>query len=195
MPIRGADIEAETTLEVNPGTPLIYHWRGYGLKIYIPSDALKPGTPTLTMSIQASLSGHFQLPDDTELVSGVYWVAFPQKFSQPVTLELQHCAYLEDPNDLLFIRAKCNEEELPYKFHPLPGGVFSTNTCYGAIDLSHFSGVGVARKKKKRKRKRYTAQLFYIPSASTAAWLMHFTIIRDLELCLKVCAIHVCQYM
>ena len=175
-------------MEVVPGTPLTYNWEKHGLKLYIPKDALPLGTPTMTMTIQASLSGHFQLPEDTELVSGIYWVAFPQKFSQPVTLELQHCAYLENSDQLsslFFLTAKCNQKTLPYQFHTLSGGVFSTNTCYGAIELSHFSGVGVGRKKKKKKR--YTAQIFYIPKVATTTWLMELTIIRDLQLCIVVC--------
>ena len=187
VPIRGADIVAKTTLEVVPGMPLAYEWKGHGMKLYIPADGLKPDTPTLTMTIQASLSGQYQLPDDTELVSGVYWVAFPRRFSQPVTLKLQHCACLEHPDQLsslLFITAKCNQKTLPYLFQPLPGGVFSTNTFYGAIELSHFSGFGVARRK--RKRKHYIGQIFYIPQANITTWLMHFTIICNLELCLKV---------
>ena len=57
VPIRGADIIAKTMLEVVPGTPLTYEWKGHGMKLYIPAEALEPGTPTLTMSIQASLSG------------------------------------------------------------------------------------------------------------------------------------------
>ena len=201
VPIRGADIIATTTLEVVPGTPLTYIWEGHGLKLHIPADALKLSTPTLTMGIQASLSGQYQLPDDTELVSGVYWVAFPQRFSQPVTMELQHCAYLKHPDQLSslsFFTARCNQETLPYQFKPLFGGVFSTDSSYGAIKLSHFSGVGVGRKKGKGKgkgrgkkgeeaeEKRYSAHTYYIPQAATT-WLMHFTIVCDLELCLKVC--------
>ena len=207
VPIRGADIIATTTLKVVPGTPLTYIWEGHGFKLHIPADALKPNTPTLTMSIQASLSGQFQLPDDTELVSGVYWVACPQRFYQPVTMEVQHCAYLEHPDQLsslFFITARCNQETLPYQFQKLPGGVFSTDSSYCAIELSHFSGVGVVRKKGKGKgkgrgkkgeegeEKRYSAHTYYIPQAATT-WLMHFTIVCDLELCLKVCIHHIVQ--
>ena len=200
VPIRGADIVAKTTLEVVPGTPLTYEWKGHGMKLYILADALKPGTPAQTMTIQASLSGQYQLPDDAELVSGVYWVAFPRRFSQPVTLELQHCAYLEHPEDvssLFFVRAKCSQKNLPYQFQALPGGAFSTNTRYGAIELRHFSGVGLARRKRKRKqeegneakkeRKYYIGKIFYIPQTNIT-WLMHFTVICALDLSLKVCA-------
>ena len=196
MSIRGADIVAKTTLEIVPGTTLAHHWKGHGLKLHIPADSLKSCVSTVTMTIQASLSGQYKLPDDTELVSGIYWVAFPQRLCRPVTMELQHCAHLEYPEDvcsLYFLTAKCNQKTLPYQFQPLPGGVFSTTSCYGAIDLCHFSGVGVGWR---RKKKHYTAQIFYIPQISTlTTWLMHFTIFCNLKLSQKVCILHACSCM
>ena len=144
------------------------------------------------MTIQASLSGQYQLPDDTELVSGVYWVAFPRRFSQPVTMELQHCACLEHPDQLsslFFITAKCNQKTLPYQFQPVPGGVFSTNSSYGAIELSHFSAFAVGWRK--WKRKYYTAQIYYLPQVPPTKWIMHFTVTRKLKLCLKVCTVSI----
>lgn len=182
--IRGADIVASTTLEVIPGRSLTYYWKEHGMKIFIPKDALRPNTPPQSMSIQASLSGHFQLPDDMELVSAVYWVAFPQRFCRPVTVELQHFASLEhsdQPSSLSFITAKCTQETLPYHFTHLPGGVFSANTSYGAIDLTHFSGVAVGGKGKK-----YSLRTYYIPQGPKT-WVTHFVVVRNLELFLKVC--------
>ena len=177
VPIRGADIIGMVVLQIFPGKPVTYAWHGHGLWLHIPADALKPRASPLTMIIQASLSGHFQLPDDTELVSGIYWVAFPQRFHQPVTMKVQHCAYLEHPDQLsslFFITARCNQETLPYQFMKIPGGVFSTDSSYGTIQLSHFSGVGVVRKGKGKSKgrgkkgeegeeKRYSAHTYYIP--------------------------------
>ena len=72
-------------LEVIPGKPLDYFWEDHGLRLHIPADALDASTPTLTMKIQASLSGQFKLPDDMELVSGVYWISFPsEELKQPI---------------------------------------------------------------------------------------------------------------
>ena len=70
------------------------------------------------------------------------------------------------------------------------GGVFSTDSNYGTIELSHFSGVGIGRKKEKGKgegrgrkgeegEKRYSAHTFYMCQAATT-WLMHFMIVCDL---------------
>ena len=101
-PIRGADIIATTTFPVVPGRQLNYKWEGHGLELSIPEDALDPGTPSVTMSIQASLSGQYQLPDNTELVSGIYWITSSQKISlkTPATLKLQHCACVKHPKHL-----------------------------------------------------------------------------------------------
>ena len=198
---RGADIIDTTTVVVVPGTRLTYMWEGRGLKLDIPPNALEPGTPTLSITIQASLSGQYELPDDTELVSGIYWMSFPQRFSQPVTMELQHCAHLKDPDQLsslFFVTARSNQETLPYLFEELPGGVFNIDNSYGTIKLRHFSAVGVVVKKGKGKgkvrekkgeegkEKHYAALTYYIRQSPTT-WLMHFTIVHDLELSVRVC--------
>ena len=208
VPIHGADNVGEMTLEVVPREPLDYYWEEHGLRLHIPADALDTNTPPLTMKVQASLSGQFKLPDDMELVSGIYWISFPAKsLVQPVTLELQHCAEQNEQMYLTFVTSKCNQETLPYQFEPLPGGVFTTTSDYGAVQLYHFSGVAVARKKRRRTQshsreqegdtddksteesvaKKYIALTYYKQARSTrTTWEMHFTIIPNLELCLKV---------
>ena len=208
--IYGADNVGEMTLQVVPGEPLHYYWEEDGLRLHIPAHALDINTSALTMKIQASLSGQFKLPDNMELVSGVYWISFPAKFLvQPVTLELQHCACLEqnEQTRLTFVTSQCNQETLPYQFEPLPGGVFTTNSDYGTVQLYHFSGVAVARKKRRRTQshtgeqegdggdktaeqsvtKKYVALTYYKQARSARTrWEMHFTIIPNLDLRLKV---------
>ena len=196
VPIQVADIIASTTLEVVPGTSLTFNWERHGFKMYIPENALEPNTSHLTMKIQASLSGNFQLPDDTELVSGIYLIDFSPEFSQPVTMKLQHCAYLEHSDQLsslFFLAASFIQKTSPLCFKPLEGGVFSTDSTYGIIKLRHFSGVAVGRRKEKQDgrgrqkkgEKRYSAHTYYIPQTATT-WLFHFTILCDLELCVQV---------
>ena len=209
--VRGADNVGEVSLEVLPGEPLNYYWKGHGLRLHIPANALDTNTPPLTMKIQASLSGQFRLPDDMELVSGVYWISFPAKsLVQPVTLELQHCAHLEQNEQtcLTFVTSQCNQETLPYQFEPLPGGVFTTSSDYGAVQLCHFSGAAVARKKRRRTQshsreqegdsndktaeqsatKQYVALTYYKQTRSIrTTWEMHFTMIPNLDLCMRVC--------
>ena len=206
--IRGADNVGEVTLEVIPGEPLDYFWEDHGLRLHIPADALNTNIPTLAMKIRASLSGQFKLPDDMDLVSGVYWISFPSKLlKQPITLELQHCAYLErsEQTYLTFITSKCNQETLPYQFEPLHGGVFSPKSGYGIVQIKHFSGIAVASKvnqshsreqeedsddktAEQSVAKKYVALTYYTQAKSTrTTWKMYFTIIPNLALRLKVC--------
>ena len=196
------------TLEVFPGEPLDYYWEEHGLRLHIPADALDTSTPPLTMRIQASLSGQFKIQDDMELVSGVYGISFPsEKLKQPVTLELQHCAYLKQNKRtyLTFVTSKCNQETLPYKFEPFHGGVFSSESEYGIVQIKHFSGIAVASKvnqshsreqegdsddktAEQSVAKKYVALTYYTQAKSTrTTWKMYFTIIPSLALRLKVC--------
>ena len=138
--IRGADIVAQTTVEITPDQSLSFPWEGHGFRVYIPAGAV---SRRVTLCIQASLSGDYQLPDDGVLVSGVYWLSLHPhiKFEKKATITLQHCASVEGDESLSFITAKCTQETLPYTFKPLPGGAFSTND--GTIQVTSFSGFGL----------------------------------------------------
>ena len=216
--IQGVDNVGEMTLKVVPGEPLNYHWKGHGLRLHIPADALDPSTPPLIMRIQASLSGQFKLPDDMDLVSGVYWIYFPAGvLKKPVTLELQHCAYLEQTEQtyLSFVTSKCNQP-LPYQFKPLPGGVFTTSSDHGTVQLNHFSAMAVAKKNGRRTQshsrrqegdtddknavqrvgKKYLVLTYFTQARPTrTTWKMYFTIIPNLELHLKVCSLVTITYV
>ena len=183
--IRGIDVVASTTVVVVPGSPLTYDWKGHGFKIDIPTDALDPSDPPMDLTITASLSGSFKLPDNTKLVSGVYWLSFPKHFLNPVTIKVQHCALVDhhsQSSSLSFVTAKCTQKTLPYDFKTLSGGNFSSEICYGTIEMSHFSGTGVVSS---NNQKYYVALTWYIPYA-TFVWLMYFIIIPDLNLYFKV---------
>ena len=192
---------ARTTLTLAAGEGCTYEWKGHGLRLHVPADALEPHTSPTTMTIWASLSGHYHLPDHTRLVSGVYWISFPRKLNRPITLELQHCASLQQSHQLpylSFVTAKCNQATLPYDFKPLEGGVFSANSQYGVIGLSHFSGFAIVLKRwlgggKDAVEIKYAALTYYIPQLSPTTWQVHLPIILDLDLYIKVqlrCYLH-----
>ena len=143
--IRGADIIAQTKVEITPDQALDYHWEGHGFKVHIPAGAISEEKGPVTLCIQASLSGDYQLPDDGVLVSGVYWLSLHppvERFNKKVTLSLQHCASDND-SALSFITAKCTQKSLPYTFKPLAGGSFLVSGC-GTIQCDHFSAVAVS---------------------------------------------------
>ena len=182
-----------------------FNWRRFGFKIHLPDHALPPGVNECQLHIKASLSGQFQFPEDTECVSGIYWIACPYTFEKPVTVEIQHCVtkpeYLQHPSSLTFIVAKCTQEDLPYQFKILNGGVFSSNSRYGSIKLTHFSGVGTAFRPLHRPSliqrlglrprqcesdaKSYCARLYY-SNSGTNSWEVYFAIMWNLELHISV---------
>jgi len=95
------------------------------------------------------------MPPDCELLSAVYWVYSPLKFTKPLTVEIQHCAVLfsdQQSLELSFIFTKCTQKELPYVFKVRDGGVFSPHSSYGGLALTQFSGFGIARKLRRSNR-------------------------------------------
>jgi len=142
--LRGVEVIDHTSFTYT-GQAQSFEWVNRGFKLHIPEDALPPEVNEAQVHITASLSGQFQFPEDAELVSGIYWLATPHKFAKPATVEIQHCSLrTEHPASLTYVVAKCTQKDLPYHFNVLNGGVFAPSSRYGSINLTHFSGVGIA---------------------------------------------------
>ena len=147
--IRRADITAQTKIEITPGIAYTCHWEGHGFKVHIPAGAISEERGPVTLCIQASLSGDYQLPDDGVLVSGVYWLSLHppvKRFNEKVILSLQHCASDND-SALSFFTAQCTQKSLPYSFKPLAEGSFSKSRS-GTIHVDHFSSFGIFGRRK-----------------------------------------------
>ena len=170
------EIIGETSLLVT-NEAQTYHWAGYGLKLYIPPASLPAGKDEISLEIKATLAGQFQLPENTVLVSAVYWLYCPVKFVKSLTLELQHCGNHSASSCFSFVRTKCSQNELPYQFKFLKGGVFSPHSSYGSIALSHFSGLAVTQEGSGEQQ--YCARLYYL--GCKVDWKVHFVITRKLE--------------
>ena len=171
-----------------------------GYKIHFSADALPPEVDECQVHVESSLCGQFQFPENTELISGVYWITTGQEFVKPVTVEFQHCAKPEHIENLTFVVTKSSREDFPYKFDILEGGMFSYGTQYGSINLTHFCGLGIVcqsqghpsliqtlccRALPPESDMNYFARLYH-KSNGTQTWEMHFVITRDLELHITV---------
>ena len=138
----------------------------------------------MTLCIQASLSGDYQLPDDGVLVSGVYWLSLHphvERFDKKVTISFQHCA--SDDSSISFVTAKCTQETLPYTFKPLPGGAFSEKE--GSIQVNNFNAF-TAILKESPYGKWYAFHVFYIHKQKLNEYEVHITVTEDLALYQKV---------
>ena len=162
-----------------------FEWKDYGLKLHVHKGSFPAGMEECKIGM--SLSGQFQLPRDSDLLSPVFWLSAPCKFTLPVTLEIQHCALREDEatlSNLSIISARCSQKDLPYIFREVDGGVFTTKSSYGYIQLSHFSGFAVTGRKSTPRL--YCAHLYYTMK-QMHDWRYYFVIAQDLEAKNTVC--------
>ena len=156
---RGVEVCAETTVVVT-NNPLTFVWQGYGLKLNIPKGSLPAGMDEAAIYIQASLSGQYEFPENSHLVSAVYWLRCNRKclFKKFLSLEINHCAKSANVSKLSVVKAVCSQKCLPYKFERL-GGNFNQYSSFGEIELNSFSGVAVTQDDSEERE--YCAMLYY----------------------------------
>ena len=191
--LRGVEVIDHTSFTYS-GKAQSFNWRRFGFKMHLPDHALPPGVNECRLHIKASLTGQFQFQEDAEVVSGIYWISTPYTFETPVTVEIQHCVtkpdLLQHPSSLTFVVAKCTQKDLPYQFKTLDGGVFSSSSQYGSVELTQFSGVGVAFQSViqwfgLKNARSYCARLYY-SRIGAYSWEVNFAITWDLELHITV---------
>ena len=185
--LRGFETFAETSFVIDSHSQT-FEWQRYGLKLHIPEGTVPAEHTECRVHIKAGFTGQFNIPDDLQLVSCVYWLSCPQKFVKPVTLEIEHCASLQDSSQsstVQFIVAKCSQAELPYQFRVLDKGTFLPKSYYGSIQVSQFSFFGIGILKRSQSLQRYCCTHHYIQK-DVNQWDVDFIITTGLEASLTV---------
>ena len=180
--MRGVDVIGEASVRVTNQSQN-FHWVGYGLKLHIPEKALPTHLEECKLLIKVGISGQFALPENTSLVSAVYWLdSEPQcTFSKHLTVEIQHCALSSQMSRLNFAVARCSQSPLPYTFKILKGGEFNSQSTYGCIELQQFSLITLVRNLiLGEENVRYRGSLYYL-RRGVAQRDIHFVITRDQE--------------
>ena len=156
----GVEECGETSVVISSSQGQVVDWNG--LKLNVHEGSLPEGIDQCMIYIKASLAGEYEIPENSSLVSAVFWLRCePQcTFTKPITVEIQHCSTKQDLSRLKIVRVYCSQKQLPYKFKPL-GGRFNADTSYGATEVTSFSGVGVIAENPVSKRLYYN-QLFYL---------------------------------
>ena len=184
MNLRGASVIAQRTFTITQESQSL-HFHGYGFKLHIPEGSLPAEVAETKLNVQVSLSGHFQIPSGYELLSAVYWVYCPHKFTKPLTVEIQHCAVLSSNQQcaqLSFASTKCSQKELPYMFKVRDGGAFSHHCSYGSLSLTHFSGLAIIARFVRRSLgilEQYCGRVYI--SKEVDDYKVHFVITKDLD--------------
>ena len=183
---------AETSFIVPDSHSHSFEWQRYGLKLHIPEGAVPVEHSGCRVDFKAGFTGQFNIPDDVHLVSCVYWLSCSQTFVEPVTLEIEHCASLQDSSQsssLSFIVAKCSQAELLYQFEVLEGGKFAPSSSYGSIQVSQFSFFAIIFSKIFPSPQRYCCTHHYIQKGYNK-WDVDFVIIPHLQASLTVSYLH-----
>lgn len=192
--LRGVEVYGETVLEVVGDKPQKLEWPGYGFYIEVPEGALSPGV-TSSVAVKIILSGQFMLPENSQLISPVYWISSTIKFEKELAVNIQHCAVIrngEHCSKFKFIIARCSQKELPYRFREREG-LFNLHTQYAAIKLKQFSMIGEISPVDTEIRCigfMYYKQQSSIPLIAD----FQFLVVMDHEVYLKVCAC-MCAYI
>ena len=156
----GVEECGDTCVTVQSSQGQLVEWNG--LKLHIHAGSLPEGLQQCTIFIKATLAGEYEIPENTSLVSAIYWLRCEPQciFIKPIMVEIQHCSTKQDLSKLKIVRALCSQKPLPYKFKPLEGGRFDADIFYGAIKVTRFSGLGITEDRSLSKR-LYFNQLFY----------------------------------
>ncbi len=186
--LRGAEVVDQRRFHIT-AQPQNFEWKENGFRLHVLDGCLPAGTTDVTLDVGVSLSGQFELPADSQLVSAVFWLQSSVKLEKPVVIEMEHCVSLTDPShcsQLSFVITQCHQKELPYSFRPLEGGVFSLNSSFGSISRTQFSGLGIIRRRFGRSEAevRYRGQQFY--QRHPSHWIVHFVVVKSLRAHLKV---------
>ena len=199
--LRAANVCGEISAKVMGDNGQCIDWPDYGFKMEIPPGALLSDDNCI-LEIKAITSGHFNIPQHSEVVSADYWIYSSRKFLKPVDVQLQHCARLsseEDCSQMQFIIARCDQKQLPYKFS-IKNGVFSPNNRQGLISLTKFSILGIIRNfashflveptdhtPRAHNSCYYVFRVFGRKLSSQNTWQFDIIITKDIEPYLKVC--------
>ena len=185
--VHGVEVCGEMTAVVYSSHYQQITWPGYGLRLHIHKGCLPAGMEQCTINIKASLAGQYEFPENSHLVSAIFWLRCEgvQKFTRPITVEIQHCAKLEnvDNLNLTFVRAVCSQKQLPYTFKQMLGGNFTSHSSYGVIELNSFSGVGVTQAESEDRE--YRSRLFYL-NQENICHEIHFVVTWNTEAHLTV---------
>ena len=149
-----------------------------------------PKDVTVSLAIKAVMSGQFQLPDDTQLVSSIYWVSASQWFDKEVSVHIEHCAVInseKEASNYKFIVGKSSQKNLPYTFK-VCDAVFSPQSRLGTIQVRQFSFMAIVNIFRGLWGKyRYMSYCFIKKATSTpSCWECEFLVTQNLTACVQV---------
>ena len=187
--LRGVEVCGQTVLEITGNEDQKVSWKDFGFHLSVPDGAV-PSDVTVSLAVKAIMSGQFQLPDDTHLVSSIYWVSGSRVFDKEVSVHIEHCAVIsseEEASNYKFIVGKCSQKNLPYTFK-IRDAVFSPQSRLGTINVRQFSFfAAIFRGLWGSSKCQYMSYCFIKRSAKTlSCWKCEFIMTQSLATCRQV---------
>ena len=100
--LQGVEVCGETVFEVLADIlPQKLVWSGYGFNIEVPAGALPPGV-TASVAVRAIIRGQFSFPENSELVSAIYWISCSEDLLKHVAVNIQHCAVISSEDEAFY---------------------------------------------------------------------------------------------
>ena len=118
-----------------------------GLKVIFPSEVIMPVESEYEVAVQGLWGGNFEFPECSKLISGVCYISVSSspQLNKPVTIELEHCAYIVNERQTKYLRFVVAKSGPPFKFKFLRGGSFSSKSRIGRISLETFSAIAIVK--------------------------------------------------
>ena len=185
--VRGVVECGETVLEVIGNHHQKLSWESYGFHVTVPEGAV-PKDVTIHLAVKAILSGQFLLPDNTQLISAIYWISASQKFQKKVSIHLNHCAIIgsvDEASQYKFILGKCSQKTLPYTFK-IKNGIFLPQSQLATISVKQFSLFGAVHEGPEKPTLTYIYH-YYLKKVNPAEWEAMFLVTVDLPPQIEVC--------
>ena len=177
---------ASTVLEIIGGKHQSIKWRGNGFRLTVPAGAVPEGT-TISLAVRAFLADGFQLPQNCQLISAIYWITASQRFEKEITLHLQHCAAIKSDAQCFqfkFIAGRCNQPEFPYQLKVREGGVFTPRSREASISIKQSTIIGIVGVG--NLSSYYWGQEFY-QHKEGQSWILDYIITRYVKPLVTVC--------
>ena len=95
-------------------------------------------------------AGQIDLPEGCELVSAVYDISLSRKLTELITIEIEHCAKLENAAQCEYLSFVTTQDDDQFKV--IEGGIFYPSTQYGALSCNCFSRKGIAKRRRVKKQ-------------------------------------------
>ena len=191
--LKGVEICGEKVFEVTNGSSEQYKWDSHGFQLIVPNGALPPGF-TASVAVRSIVSGPFEFPENSELISVIYWISSTHIFLKKVTVHIQHCAIIkteEECSHFKIIIGKCSQDP-PYDF-VVKDGVFTPNSKIASMSVTQFSNFGAVWMEKMDRIKKFfgiapqpSLQLGYVSlvfhkQCSCTMWEIAVVTVRDLS--------------